>query len=139
MTVIDNKEAVLGTSVIMSLLLKYSTTGIIENKISKFDYFHIPDIIYYESFNAVWKRIQRNDISPDDGEIIMDKTCSFLNLMKIHNFNETVKGAFSLSKKMGITVYDASYVFLAVTLSMPLITPDKKLINKIKEHKLNIL
>ena len=139
MTVTDDKEAVLDTSAIMSLLLKDSTTETIENRISKFDYFHIIDLTYYESFNIIWKRIQRNDISVDDGEIIMDKAYSFLNLMKVHNFNEIVKGAFSISKKMGITVYDASYVFLAVTLSMPLITPDKKLINKIKEHKLNIL
>jgi predicted nucleic acid-binding protein len=40
---------------------------------------------------------------------------------------------------MDITVYDASYVFLAMTLSIPLVTSDKKLINKIKENKLNIL
>ncbi len=135
----DNKEAVLDTSAIMSLLLKDSTTEIIENRISKFDYFHVIDLTYYESFNTVWRRIQRNDMSVDDGEIIIDKTYSFLNLMKIHNFNEIVKGAFSVSKKMGITVYDAAYVFLAITLSIPLITSDKKLINKIKENRLNIL
>ena len=139
MTVIDKKEAVLDTSAIMSLLMEDSTTENIENKISNFDYFHILDLTYYESFNTVWKRIQRNNITVDDGETIMNKAYSFLNLMKIHSFNEIVKGAFSLSIKMGITVYDSSYVFLAITLSIPLITSDKRLINKIKENKLNIL
>jgi predicted nucleic acid-binding protein len=139
MTVIDKKEAVLDTSAIMSLLMEDSTTENIENKISNFDYFHILDLTYYESFNTVWKRIQRNNITIDDGETIMNKAYSFLNLMKIHSFNEIVKGAFSLSIKMGITVYDSSYVFLAITLSIPLITSDKRLINKIKENKLNIL
>ena len=139
MTVIDKKEAVLDTSALMSLLMEDSTTENIENKISNFDYFHILDLTYYESFNTVWKRIQRNNITIDDGETIMNKAYSFLNLMKIHSFNEIVKGAFSLSIKMGITVYDSSYVFLAITLSIPLITSDKRLINKIKENKLNIL
>ena len=139
MTVIDKKEAVLDTSALMSLLMEDSTTENIENKISNFDYFHILDLTYYESFNTVWKRIQRNNITIDDGETIMNKAYSFLNLMKIHSFNEIVKGAFSLSVKMGITVYDSSYVFLAITLSIPLITSDKRLINKIKENKLNIL
>ena len=139
MTVIDKKEAVLDTSALMSLLMEDSTTENIENKISNFDYFHILDLTYYESFNTVWKRIQRNNITIDDGETIMNKAYSFLNLMKIHSFNEIVKGAFSLSIKMGITVYDSSYVFLAITLSIPLITSDKRLINKIKENKINIL
>ncbi|KPV45980.1 hypothetical protein SE19_07545 [Acidiplasma aeolicum] len=139
MTVIDKKEAVLDTSALMSLLMEDSTTENIENKISNFDYFHILDLTYYESLNTVWKRIQRNNITVDDGETIMNKAYSFLNLMKIHSFNEIVKGAFSLSVKMGITVYDSSYVFLAITLSIPLITSDKRLINKIKENKLNIL
>ena len=139
MTVIDSKEAVLDTSAIMSLVLKDSTTDIIESKIYEFDYFHISDLTYYESFNTIWKRIKRNTISVDDGKTIMDQTYSLLNLMKIHSFNQIVKDAFSLSVKMDITVYDASYVFLSMTLSIPLVTSDKKLINKIKENKLNIL
>jgi predicted nucleic acid-binding protein len=140
MIVIDSsKEAVLDTSAIMSLLLKDSTTQTIESKISMFDYFHISDLTYYESFNTIWKTVQRNDISIEDSNNIMGETYLFLNLMNIHSFKEIVKGAFSLSVKMGITVYDASYVFLAISLSIPLITSDKKLINKIKQHKLNIL
>lgn len=69
----------------------------------------------------------------------MEQTYSLLNLMRIHSFNQIIKDAFSWSVKMDITVYDASYVFLAMTLSIPLVTSDKKLINKIKENKLNIL
>lgn len=99
--------------------MKDSSTQTIESKISIFEYFHISDLTYYELFDTIWKTVQRNDISIENGN----------NIMNIHSFKEIVKGAFSLSVKMGITVYDASYVFLAMTLSIPLITSDKKLIN----------
>lgn len=109
--------------------MKDSTTQTIESKISIFEYFHISDLTYYESFNTIWKTVQRNDTSIENGNNIMNETYLFLNLMNIHSFKEIVKGAFSLYVKIGITLYDSSYVFLAMTLSIPLITSDKKLIN----------
>ena len=93
----------------MSPVLKDSTTDVIESRIYKFDYFHISDLTYYESFNTIWKRIKRNTITVDDGNTIMEQTYSLLNLMRIHSCNQIIKDAFSLSVKMDITVYDASY------------------------------
>ncbi|WMT50549.1 MAG: type II toxin-antitoxin system VapC family toxin [Ferroplasma sp.] len=108
---INSKEAVLDTSAIMSLILKYSATDLIENRLYKFDRFHIHDLTYYESFNTIWRRIKKDTISVDDGNTIMDETYSLLSLLKVHSFNEILKGACSLSVNMDITVYDASYVF----------------------------
>ncbi len=46
----------------------------------------------------------------DDFMIIINKTCSFLNLIKIHNFNESINAALSLSVQIHITIYNPPHV-----------------------------
>ena len=45
---------------------------------------------------------------------------------------QLLSDAFSISEKVSISTYDASYVALAIRLKCPLITADKKLVDKAK-------
>ncbi len=47
----------------------------------------------------------------DDFMVIINKTCSVLNLIKIHNFNESINATFSLSVQIRIIIYNPPHVF----------------------------
>lgn len=87
-----------------------------------------PDLIMYEVANAL--RFSRA-FSSEDVTLAMDYLAD-LGLELIEPMPQLINGAAQLAEKYNISVYDASYAFLAQFLHVPLITADIKLANKLK-------
>jgi predicted nucleic acid-binding protein len=84
------------------------------------------DFIVEEVANAMWKATKLERISRDDA---VEAVRVLGNLgMELHKLSwSQVAEAMSIACDLGITVYDASYVYLSDELGLPLITADKPL------------
>ena len=85
--------------------------------------FYAPPLMAFEVTNTAWKKISR-DPSQRFGiieslSVALDTPINWTAV----DFNETL----ALALETGLTAYDASYLYLAQTLGMPLATFDKKL------------
>jgi len=85
-----------------------------------------PCVIVQGVANALWGVTRLNRISEADAK----EALKALNDMRIEmhelNWTQTAQ-ALSIACDLDLTIYDASYVFLADELKVPLITADKTL------------
>ena len=85
--------------------------------------FYAPFLMAFETANIAWKKIIRDPsqhLEILEGMTIALKTP--INWTEV-DFNKTLL----LAVETGLTAYDASYLYLAQTLGMPLATFDRKL------------
>jgi len=84
-----------------------------------------PDLIYPEVANALWKRVQRGEITAQQGEYLLN---AFFSIpLQSHPSSALVHGAWQIAVDFGITIYDALYVALAELIQAPLVTADRRL------------
>ncbi len=93
------------------------------------------DLALYESINAVWKEhilLKKIDerVARDFVEII-SRLFSVIEVTTIKGYEEEV---YSLASREGLTVYDASYLYLAVRDKLVLVTDDYKLRDKASKY-----
>lgn len=98
--------------------------------------FHVPDLFYVECANIFWKYVQRHlaMATQATGYVTSLKA---LPLQRTPTF-DLVDEALSLALAHGITAYDACYVALAQRLSVPLLTADQKLEQKLATTGLSV-
>ena len=92
-----------------------------------------PGFIVGEVANALWRAIKLERISEKDAKQALEA----LNDMRIelHGTNwAQASQELSIACKLDLTVYDASYLLLADRTKTSLITADKKLYEKAKQH-----
>lgn len=82
-----------------------------------------PTLLRYEMANIACKRIER---FPQQGEIIANSLQEFLTL-NIALREVDCQRVVELATLTGLTAYDASYLFVARELGMPLLTFDAQL------------
>ena len=91
--------------------------------------FHVPDLLYAECGNILWKHVQRGN-----GTAAL-ATAHFAAVAKLplqRTPTADLGGdALALALSHGISVYDACYVALSQRLGVPLITADEKLTNRL--------
>lgn len=84
---------------------------------------HAPELILPEFSSILWKKINRQEITSNQGRTILD---AFINANVIlHAHRQTVWSAFIGASMSNQTVYDWTYLALAVALSCELVTADK--------------
>lgn len=88
---------------------------------------HAPELILPEFCNVIWMKVRRSEITKTDGEKIVT---AFSKLSKqkmtIHSHRKIVKAAYKGAESSGKTVYDWSYLALAISLSCEMVTADSK-------------
>jgi predicted nucleic acid-binding protein len=84
---------------------------------------HAPALLEFELINAAWKRARRFPERAADFDDALDLVWHLPLRFRIIDRREVVRLAIST----GLTAYDASYLWLAQSLKMPLVTLDKKL------------
>lgn len=89
---------------------------------------YVPDLFYVECANILWKYVRRFNYAADETRSDLSDLMQ-LNLAAVDTENLLVP-AFDLAVEYDLTVYDASYVALANLLELPLLTADKRLVNK---------
>jgi predicted nucleic acid-binding protein len=90
--------------------------------------FHVPELFDAELGNALWKRVQRREISADEAASLVALVTRIPATRYRHD--ALLEGAFALALKLSITVYDALYVALAIALDAQLVTSDRWLADR---------
>ncbi len=88
-----------------------------------------PNLIDFEIGNICWKRIIRKELLEYEATEVM------ISFKKFHikriSVSEFLDEILILATNVGITFYDASYLYLAIQLESRLLTADEKLLNKL--------
>ncbi len=85
---------------------------------------HVPDLIFPEIGNIVWKKVRKGQVSESVGEEIIASVAS--KSWTIHPHDQIIKSAYAGAVATGQTVYDWIYLILAISRSCELVTADEK-------------
>lgn len=93
-----------------------------------------PDLLFPETGNTVWKKVRRGELSPADGQ----QLATDLSVIAIEavSLRDLLPDAHALALRAGITVYDATYLALAVRLETQVITGDDRFARHLADHPL---
>jgi predicted nucleic acid-binding protein len=87
--------------------------------------FHVPELCTAELANVLWKRSRRGEISSLDA---VEAAAQLRDLpVRRHSHQTLITPALLIALQHGITVYDALYVALALSLDATVITADRTL------------
>jgi predicted nucleic acid-binding protein len=90
-------------------------------------HFLVPDLFWPEFGNILWKAVRCGRMTPDSAEKAITAVQE-LNLPTTPS-SSVLKDAFAIATAYDRTVYDATYVALAVTSNAPLLTANERLAN----------
>jgi predicted nucleic acid-binding protein len=87
--------------------------------------FIVPDLVYLETGNALWKKVRRRQITASEARVVLDGivTAPFTT----YPARELVSSALELARQLDCTVYDGCYLGLAVLADCQLVTGDRRL------------
>ncbi len=84
---------------------------------------HVPELILPEFSNIIWKKVRRGEITRAEGERIV--TAFSKKKWTIHPHKRIIKSAYTGAEATGQTVYDWTYLALAISLSCEFVTADE--------------
>ena len=97
--------------------------------------FHAPGLLVPETGNILWKKVLRREVTQAEAEL----ACKILGFAKIklhdHDMERHSSVALSLALALGHPVYDTTYLALAQALGIPMVTADRRLVNKLSTMK----
>lgn len=86
--------------------------------------FHAPELIFPEFCNIIWLKIRREEITQAEGEKIVSEFIQ--RKFTMHPHKKIIEAAYEGAVLSVQTVYDWTYLALAVSLSCEMITADAK-------------
>ena len=86
-----------------------------------------PDLLFPEVGNAVWKRVRRGELTRDEGQRLISNLADVA--VETISTRGLIGDAFAIATASGQTVYDSTYLALAVRLDTQLVTADQRLLN----------
>lgn len=96
------------------------------------DHYLAPDLLFAEVGNTIWKKVRRDELSADDGRRLVADLSSVA--VETVPTRELAGDAYALAIATGRTVYDTTYVALAVRLNTQMITADDRLARALHGH-----
>ena len=93
-----------------------------------------PDLIFPEAGNAIWKKVRRGELTAEDAQSLVNDL-SGVGVEAV-SMRALIPDAHALAVRTGITVYDATYLTLAVRLETQVITADDRFERKLTQHPL---
>lgn len=86
--------------------------------------FHAPELIYPEFSNILWKKVWRDEVTTPEGQQII---AAFAAKKLIpHAHQSLIQSAYTGAASTRQTVYDWTYLALAIALSCAFVTADEK-------------
>lgn len=85
---------------------------------------HVPELILPEFCNVIWMKVRRNEITKAEGEKIVSAFSK--KRWTIHTHQKIIKSAYTGAELSGKTVYDWTYLALAISLNCEMVTADSK-------------
>ncbi len=95
---------------------------------------HAPELILPEFGSILWKKVRRSDLTEQEATRII--TAFGKQNILFHSHRALLKAAFAGAQASGQTVYDWSYLALAISLSCEFITADERFFNALKNTPL---
>ncbi len=93
------------------------------------------DLTIYEVINAVWKEYYLlKKIRAETAYRLVELLSKILNVLDLHTIRGSEKEVLDIAVKEGITIYDASYIYIAARNKLALVTDDKKLAEIAKKY-----
>ncbi len=97
---------------------------------------HAPELIWAEFGSIVWKKFRRGQITDFEAKQI---TAEFLKVgIQTHRHGALLNAALYGAMQTGQTVYDWSYLALAVSLNCQMVTADEKFYQALETTKLKL-
>ena len=93
------------------------------------------DLALYEVLNAIWKehRLMKR-IDEDTASMFLDVINDVFNVVEVLSIRGLEKEVLDLASRENLTVYDASYLCIAVKRGLKLVTDDRKLRNRASKY-----
>ncbi len=121
-----------------SVAIKWYVPEVYEQEASRLqksgDELHAPELILPEFGNIVWKKVIRREITEKEGQKIVTEF-SRLNLV-YHPQRQIIKSAFTGAMMTSQTVYDWTYMALALSLGCQFVTADERFYKALETTKL---
>ncbi|MEO6588084.1 MAG: type II toxin-antitoxin system VapC family toxin [Pyrinomonadaceae bacterium] len=95
---------------------------------------HAPELILPEFSNIIWKKVRFGEITEKEGNKIVDAFAQ--RNLHFHSHKTLIKSAFTGAVMTNRTVYDWTYLSLAIALSCEFITADEKFYKALENTKL---
>jgi predicted nucleic acid-binding protein len=95
---------------------------------------HVPDLVFPEVGNILWKKIRRGDLTEEEARRIARLVA--VAPLTVHPSAPLMEAAVEIAIRTGRTVYDSLYVALAVQMDCRVVTADEKLYNSLKDGPL---
>jgi predicted nucleic acid-binding protein len=93
-----------------------------------------PDLLFPEVGNAIWKKVRRGELTAEEGHRLAVDIASIA--VETVSTRGLMIDAQALAITIGLTVYDAMYLALAVRLKTELITADDRLSRTVAAHRM---
>ena len=117
-------NVVVDASVAIKWFLAEDHTADAESLISSDFDIHAPELAISEFGNIVWKKLRYGDVQTGEGAAIVD---AFFKVgINFHSNGPLLSAAVEIAVESGQTVYDCTYLALAIALDCPVITADRK-------------
>lgn len=94
-----------------------------------------PDLLFPECGNVLWKKARTRDITIEQG-IEIARALSVMPI-ELYSTKSLLESAVQLAFMTGCSVYDATYVALAVSQNCKLKTADQRLLDKFASTAIN--
>jgi len=120
-------KAVLDASILIQTLVREKHTDTALKLLSTLKAIHVPSLILYEIGNALVILTRKNLITKEDA---IRKFKSFSSIPTLNIKEITLSKAIDIAIELQITLYDATYLTLALEEDAPLITADRDLYEK---------
>jgi predicted nucleic acid-binding protein len=96
---------------------------------------HVPDLVFSELGNILWKKVRRGDLTVYEarriGHLVVRAP------LEVHASAPLLEAAFEIAMRTGRPVYDSMYLALAIQMDLRMVTADPKLYNALKDGPLS--
>ncbi len=93
------------------------------------------NLALYESINAIWKEYQLlKRLEKNTALLFLDVISSIFNVINLISIRGVEREVFNLASKENLTIYDASYLYIAMKNKFTLITDDRRLGDKASKY-----
>jgi predicted nucleic acid-binding protein len=89
---------------------------------------HAPELILPEFGSIVWKKVSRKEISERTGQRIVTEFSK--TKLTVHSHASIIKSAYTGAAMTNQTVYDWTYLSLALSLGCEFVTADERFIKR---------
>ncbi len=121
-----------------SVAIKWYVPEIYEQEASRLqqsgDEFYAPELILPEFGNIVWKKVTRREITEKEGQRIVSEFSKAKLIY--HSQRQIIKSAFTGATMTNQTVYDWTYMALALSLRCQFVTADMRFYKTLETTKL---